>query len=81
MYRVADLAELPGARYHKKRNLIRQCLDLQDRIESMAAYKTPERVMLALVQMAGTLGKSEAATQKLLSRALAALRESYRDDG
>lgn len=36
--------------------LIRQCLDLQDRIESMAVYKTPERVMLALVQLAGSLG-------------------------
>jgi CRP-like cAMP-binding protein len=36
--------------------LIRQCLDLQDRIESMAVYKTPERVMLSLVQLAGSLG-------------------------
>ena len=36
--------------------LVRQCLDLQDRIESMAMYKTPERVMLALVQLAGALG-------------------------
>jgi RNA polymerase sigma factor (sigma-70 family) len=31
-------------------------------------------------EIAGTLGKSEAATQKILSRALAALREAYRDD-
>jgi CRP/FNR family transcriptional regulator, cyclic AMP receptor protein len=36
--------------------LVAQCLDLQDRIESMAVYKTPERVMLALVQLAGSLG-------------------------
>jgi CRP/FNR family transcriptional regulator, cyclic AMP receptor protein len=36
--------------------LVRQCIELQDRIESMAMYKTPERVMLALVQLAGTLG-------------------------
>jgi len=27
VYRVYDLAELPGASYHAKRNLIRQCLD------------------------------------------------------
>lgn len=31
-------------------------------------------------EIAGTLGKSEAATQKILSRALDVLRESYRDD-
>jgi CRP/FNR family transcriptional regulator len=36
--------------------LVRKCIDLQDRIESMAVYKTPERVMLALVQLAGELG-------------------------
>ncbi len=36
--------------------MVRQCLDLQDRIESMAVYKTPERVMLALVQLGQTLG-------------------------
>jgi CRP/FNR family transcriptional regulator len=36
--------------------LVRQCIELQDRIESMAVYKTPERVMLALVQLADTLG-------------------------
>jgi CRP/FNR family transcriptional regulator len=36
--------------------LIRQCIELQDRIESMAVYKTPERVMLALVQLADSLG-------------------------
>jgi CRP/FNR family transcriptional regulator len=36
--------------------LIRQCIELQDRIESMAVYKTPERVMLALIQLADTLG-------------------------
>jgi CRP-like cAMP-binding protein len=36
--------------------LVRQCIDLQDRIESMAVYKTPERVMLALMQLADSLG-------------------------
>lgn len=36
--------------------LVRQCISLQDRIESMAIHKTPERVMLALVQLAGDLG-------------------------
>jgi CRP/FNR family transcriptional regulator len=36
--------------------MIRQCIELQDRIESMAIYKTPERVMLALVQLADGLG-------------------------
>lgn len=36
--------------------LIRHCIGLQDRIESMAVYKTPERVMLALIQLAGELG-------------------------
>ncbi len=36
--------------------LVRQCLELQDRIESMAVHKTPERVMLALLQLASDLG-------------------------
>jgi CRP/FNR family cyclic AMP-dependent transcriptional regulator len=36
--------------------LVRQCIELQDRIESMAVYKTPERVMLALIQLADALG-------------------------
>ncbi|HLK65476.1 MAG TPA: Crp/Fnr family transcriptional regulator [Bryobacteraceae bacterium] len=36
--------------------LVRQCIDLQDRIESMAVHKTPERVMLALLQLAETVG-------------------------
>src|SRR5579864_1525883 len=36
--------------------LVRQCIELQDRIESMAVHKTPERVMLSLVQLAATLG-------------------------
>jgi CRP/FNR family transcriptional regulator len=37
-------------------HMVRQCLELQDRIESMAVHKTPERVMLALIQLAETLG-------------------------
>jgi CRP-like cAMP-binding protein len=36
--------------------LVRECLELQDRIESMAVHKTPERVMLALLQLATDLG-------------------------
>ena len=36
--------------------MVRQCIELQDRIESMAVYKTPERVMLALIQLSDTLG-------------------------
>jgi CRP/FNR family cyclic AMP-dependent transcriptional regulator len=36
--------------------MVRQCLELKDRIESMAIYKTPERVMLAFLQLAVTLG-------------------------
>ena len=38
------------------RYLVRQCLDSQDRIESMAIRKTPVRVMLALLQLASDLG-------------------------
>ena len=33
-------------------HLVRQCMELQERIESMAVYKTPQRVMLSLVQLA-----------------------------
>jgi CRP/FNR family transcriptional regulator len=40
--------------------MVRQCIDLQDRIESMAIHKTPERVMLSLVQLAHTLGAQTA---------------------
>jgi CRP/FNR family cyclic AMP-dependent transcriptional regulator len=34
----------------------RQCLELRDRIESMAVQKTPERIMLALVNLARGCG-------------------------
>ena len=37
-------------------HLVRQCMELQERIESMAVYKTPERVMLSLMQLADSLG-------------------------
>ena len=40
--------------------LVRQCLELQDRIESMAVHKTPERVMLAFIQLSETLGTAMA---------------------
>jgi CRP-like cAMP-binding protein len=36
--------------------MVLQTLELQDRIESMAIHKTPERVMLALIQLAHVLG-------------------------
>ncbi len=36
--------------------MVRECLELQDRIESMAIHKTPERVMLAFLQLADTVG-------------------------
>jgi CRP/FNR family transcriptional regulator, cyclic AMP receptor protein len=36
--------------------LVRQCIELQERIESMAIHKTPERVILALAQLSRSLG-------------------------
>jgi CRP/FNR family transcriptional regulator len=36
--------------------LVRQCIALQERIESMAMHKTPERVMVALLQLADQMG-------------------------
>jgi CRP-like cAMP-binding protein len=36
--------------------LVRECLELQDRMESMVVHRTPERVMLALVQLASNAG-------------------------
>jgi CRP/FNR family cyclic AMP-dependent transcriptional regulator len=36
--------------------LVRQCVELQERIESMAVHKTPVRVLLALIQLADDLG-------------------------
>jgi CRP-like cAMP-binding protein len=37
-------------------HLVRQCLELQDRIESIATHSTPDRVTLALLQLAADLG-------------------------
>jgi CRP/FNR family transcriptional regulator len=37
-------------------HLVRQCLELQDRMQNMAAHKIPERVMLALIQLAVSAG-------------------------
>jgi CRP-like cAMP-binding protein len=37
-------------------HMVHQCLELKDRIEAMAVHKTPERVMLGLVQLAIDLG-------------------------
>jgi CRP/FNR family transcriptional regulator, cyclic AMP receptor protein len=36
--------------------MVHQCLELKDRLETMAIHKTPERVMLALLQLATDLG-------------------------
>src|ERR1019366_2840605 len=36
--------------------LVRRCGQLEDRMESMALYKTPERVMLAFLQLAAEQG-------------------------
>ncbi len=36
--------------------MVRQCMELQERIESMAIHKTPVRVLLALVQLSEDLG-------------------------
>jgi len=36
--------------------LVRQCAEMQQRVENMATHKTPERIMLALLQLAADLG-------------------------
>jgi CRP-like cAMP-binding protein len=36
--------------------IVKECLELQDRIESMASHKLPERVVLGLLQLAADLG-------------------------
>lgn len=36
--------------------LVKQCLDLTERIQNLVLYKTPERVMLALVRLARLAG-------------------------
>jgi RNA polymerase sigma-70 factor (ECF subfamily) len=59
--------------------------DLRDRVQSLPAVQRDAVVLryaggLTAREIGGTLGKSEAAAQKILSRALDVLRESYRDD-
>jgi CRP-like cAMP-binding protein len=39
--------------------LVRQCIGLHERIESMAVHKTPERVMVALLQLADQMGEPQ----------------------
>jgi CRP/FNR family transcriptional regulator, cyclic AMP receptor protein len=46
----------PRLGLHLSQYLIRQSLELQDRIECSASYKTPDRVMLAIAQLAKDLG-------------------------
>jgi CRP-like cAMP-binding protein len=38
--------------------MVRQCIELQNRVESMALHKTPERIILALGQLAASMGTS-----------------------
>jgi RNA polymerase sigma-70 factor, ECF subfamily len=59
--------------------------ELRARVDRLPAVQRDAIVLrfaggLTAREIAATLGKSEAATQKLLSRALADLRESYRED-
>jgi RNA polymerase sigma-70 factor (ECF subfamily) len=59
--------------------------DLRDRVQRLPAIQRDAVVLryaggLTAREIGGTLGKSEAAAQKILSRALDVLRESYRDD-
>jgi RNA polymerase sigma-70 factor (ECF subfamily) len=58
---------------------------LRDRVQHLPVIQRDAVVLryaggLTAREIGATLGKSEAATQKLLSRALDILRESYRDD-
>ena len=60
-------------------------VELRDRVQRLPVLQRDALVLryaggLTAQEIGGTLGKSEAATQKLLSRALDVLRESYRDD-
>lgn len=62
-----------------------QMADLRARVDRLPCVQRDAIVLryaggLTAREIAGTIGKSEAATQKILSRALAVLRESYRDD-
>lgn len=59
--------------------------DLRDRVQRLPAVQRDAVVLryaggLTAREIGGVLGKSEAASQKILSRALDVLRESYRDD-
>ena len=62
-----------------------QMADLRARVDRLPSMQRDAIVLryaggLTAREIAGALGRSEAATQKILSRALAILRESYRDD-
>lgn len=52
----AQIEREPALGIALTQHFARECIELQDRIESMAVHKTPERVMLALLQLAGDLG-------------------------
>jgi len=39
--------------------LVTATMEMEDRMQAMAAYKTPERVMLSLLQLARTLGEEQ----------------------
>jgi RNA polymerase sigma-70 factor (ECF subfamily) len=60
-------------------------VDLRARVEALPEIQRDATVLryagrLTAREISAILGKSEAATQKILSRALDTLRESYRDD-
>ena len=50
------IAEEPRLGIALSQYMVRQCVSLQDRIESMAMHKTRDRVMLALLQLGRELG-------------------------
>jgi hypothetical protein len=74
VYSVSDLAALKGRRYHKKRNLIKQCL---------AAYKceyeliTPERIAECLEMQEDWCDARECGKDSGLCTEAAAIRETF----
>ena len=56
----AQIEREPALGIALTQHFARECIELQDRIESMAVHKTPERVMLALIQLASDLGNPQA---------------------
>ncbi len=74
---MLDPADLVSAGEDVKR-LAHRLADLSDLQREALALRFGGR--LTATQIGAAIGKSEAATQKLLTRALARLKEAYRDD-